>query len=84
MVKKQLTEILFTTDCPVNISVRHDGVRWYVARVIVEDTDIDLDPKQVRAYDPINDAELATAHPTVLTAIQSLNDEEWPAWEFGS
>ena len=49
---------LFTTDVPVNIAVCNDGTRWVVTRVIVEDTDVDLDMKHVRAYDPVNDAKL--------------------------
>jgi hypothetical protein len=46
----------------MNIAVCHDGTRWVVTRVIVEDTDVDLDLKHVRAYDPVNDAELTLTH----------------------
>ena len=72
-------------------AVGHDDTRWVVTRVIVEDTDVDLDMKHVRAYDPVNDAELTltTATPDlsglVLAALfNALKEGDWPAWEFGS
>ena len=66
---------LFTTDVPVNFAVCHDGTRWVVTRVIVEDTDVDLDMKHVRAYDPVWPSS---------PLFNALKGGDWPAWEFGS
>jgi hypothetical protein len=93
---RKIDEILFTTDVPVNIIVRRDNTssgRWYIASVSVQDTDVDLDPKRVRAYDAVNDVELtrtidAPEHPkpvrdALASAFKALEGGQWPAWTFG-
>ena len=87
------TEILFTTDVPVNITVKHNGRHWYIAKVVVEDTDVDLDPKHVRAHDPVTDKSLDRKiddpeHPTPIrlalaAAFKELEEGSWPEWQFG-
>jgi hypothetical protein len=91
--KKVPTEILFTTDAPVNITVKHNGRHWYIAKVVVEDTDVDLDPKHVRAYDPVNDVDLTRKidepeHPApvrlaLAAAFKEMEEGSWPEWQFG-
>jgi hypothetical protein len=75
-------EITFVTTVPVNIVMKHDGMHWIVDRVWVADEEVDLDPKDVEAFDPdLNPVPMDNL--SAIAAFKAAIDEDWPAWEIG-
>jgi hypothetical protein len=89
------SEITFTTDCPVYNVMKHVGGHWAIDRVVVDDENLDLGLKHMKAHTPgtpapdhdpklpVDDVEFPLDNPEVQGAHQALRESEWPPWEFG-
>ena len=80
MPLRKLTEVVFTTDVPLHITVRLENGSWRVVKVVVDDENLDLDLKHVRAVDP--DGQPLTVD-QIRPAFDEVETGDWPAWQFG-
>jgi len=80
MPLRKLTEVVFTTDVPLHITVQLENGSWRVVKVVVDDENPDLDLKHVHAVDP--DGKTLTVD-QIRPAFDAVETDDWPSWQFG-